>query len=784
MKLRTTIDYRTAWGEELVICFGPKRYPMNYTNNGVWKVEIDRFKPEKTMEYHYEVEFGGNVVRKEWRSHKLPTHLFQNKKIIEIEDLWLERPDDAPFYSSAFTEGIFGRQQASKAHQESDVNICIKVNFPTLRPDEKLALAASGLGDWSKFYILDDSAFPEFTIGLHIDKPIEYKFVILSSGSLKPLFWEEGSNRSIASPADSASCHIIQAYTPLFPRKAWKGVGTAIPVFSLRTEDDFGIGEFYDLKKMVDWAHITGQSILQLLPINDTTMTGKKEDSYPYNAISTFALHPQFINLPAAGVPVDDEYKSLQKELNALDKVDYERVNAEKHRLLRKSFAASRVTSRKAYKDFFESNKSWLLPYAVFSALRDEFGTAEFRNWGVYAKYSAKKVDEYYAKNKKAVDYYCFLQYIADQQLSEVCTYAHSQGVVLKGDLPIGISRTSVEAWLHSDLFHMDSQAGAPPDAFSATGQNWGFPTYNWEKMAQDGYAWWKARLGKMSQYFDAFRIDHILGFFRIWEIPLASKSGLDGYFNPALPYSAEELRARGLNPDDKYLFIEDPRKKGHYHPRIGVDGGDNFNRLAEEFFYHRHNEFWKQSALAKLPALMDSTKMLACGEDLGMIPATVPDVMNELKILSLEIQRMPKSVEQTFAHPNNYPYHSVCTTSTHDMNPIRAWWEEDRDMTQKFYNQMLQEHGYAPQFCEPWVCRKILLQHLYSPAMLTILPLQDWLSMDGNLRYQGNPAEERINIPANPRHYWRYRMHLSVEQLLGEKVFNENLKTMIIQSR
>ena len=166
------------------------------------------------------------------------------------------------------------------------------------------------------------------------------------------------------------------------------------------------------------------------------------------------------------------------------------------------------------------------------------------------------------------------------------------------------------------------------------------------------------------------------------------------------------------------------------------------------------------------------------------MIPATVPDVMRELKILSLEIQRMPKSVEETFAHPDNYPYLSVCTTSTHDMNPIRAWWEEDRDMTQKFYNTMLQEHGNAPQFCEPWVCRKILLQHLYSPAMLTILPLQDWLSMDGNLRYQENPADERINVPANPRHYWRYRMHLTIEQLLGEKKFNENLRTMIIQSR
>lgn len=784
MKLRTTIDYRTEWGESLVLCFGSKRYPMTYLDGGIWCAEIERFNPEKNPEYHYEVEFGGDTVRKEWRSHRLPLERIAGKKTIEIEDLWLDRPEDAPFYSSAFVDGIFGRGKVSKVNEPADRNVCLKVNFPTLRPEESLAVAGSFVGDWKKFLVLDDSAFPEFTLGLHIDCSSEYKFVILDRKSGEPLFWEEGANRSLAPLAAKDSCIVLQACTPVFGRKPWKGVGTAIPVFSLRSEEDFGIGEFHDLKKMVDWAADTRQNILQLLPINDTTMTGKKEDSYPYNAISTFALHPQFIHLPAAGVPEDEEYKALQKELNSLDKVDYERVNAEKHRLLRKAFAASRITSRKAYKEFFEENKSWLLPYAVFSALRDKFGTADFQQWGTYSKYSAAKVDDYYQKNKKAVDYYCFLQYLADEQLSEVCAYAHAKGVVLKGDLPIGISRTSVEAWLHSDLFHMDSQAGAPPDAFSATGQNWGFPTYNWERMAQDGYAWWKARLGKMSQYFDAFRIDHILGFFRIWEIPLTSKSGLDGYFNPALPYPAEELRNRGLNPEDTRLFIEDPRKKGHYHPRIGVRDSENFNRLSDDFFYRRHNEFWKQSALRKLPALLDSTRMLACGEDLGMIPATVPDVMHELKILSLEIQRMPKSVEETFAHPDNYPYHSVCTTSTHDMNPIRAWWEEDREMTQRFYNQMLQENGHAPQFCEPWVCRKILLQHLYSPAMLTILPLQDWLSMDGNLRYPGNPVDERINIPANPRHYWRYRMHISLEQLLEEKNFNENLRTMIIQSR
>jgi 4-alpha-glucanotransferase len=363
-----------------------------------------------------------------------------------------------------------------------------------------------------------------------------------------------------------------------------------------------------------------------------------------------------------------------------------------------------------------------------------------------------------------------------------------------------------------------------------------------------------------MSEYFDAFRIDHILGFFRIWEIPMDAVHGLLGYFNPALPYSADELAAVGFDVEDgkwaspitydwvlweifgdlaeevktgylkdgkllpaydtqrkvvdklkgedektvrlreglltlldDVLFVEDPRQKGYYHPRISGQSTYSyrsldayrrsaFEKLHNDFFYHRHNQFWYESAMKKLPELLDSTGMLACGEDLGMIPACVPDVMNSLRILSLEIQRMPKSVEETFADPARYPYLSVCTTSTHDMNPIRAWWEEDRELTDRFFHEVVGGHGDTPYFCEPWVCRYVLDRHLASPAMFTIIPLQDWLSMDLNIRLE-DPTKERINVPANSRHYWRYRMHLTLEALMDEIDFNENLTGMIVNS-
>lgn len=566
----------------------------------------------------------------------------------------------------------------------------------------------------------------------------------------------------------------------------WKGAGTAIPVFALRSEDDFGVGEFLDLKKMVDWAVLTGQTFLQLLPVNDTTMFGTLDDSYPYNANSTFALHPQFINLPAAGVPVDKEYLKLQKQLNSFVKdgrpeTDYVSVNREKRRLLRKAFDANwkSLSRTKAYRNFLAANREWLIPYSRFCALRDEFGTPDFSQWGEFAVYDEARLERWNKSHRSETDFNCFLQFHLDAQFRQVRDYAHSKGVVLKGDLPIGVSRTSADAWQFPKLFNMDSQAGAPPDAFSADGQNWGFPTYNWEEMAKDGYAWWKARLRKMSEYFDAFRIDHILGFFRIWQIPVPEKSGLAGYFSPALPYSADELRSWGYgNRMDR--FIEDPHRPGWYHPRIDAkDLGD----LYIDFFYRRHNEFWKHNAMDKLSALLGSTNMLACGEDLGMIPACVPEVMQRLNILSLEIQRMPKDPAQTFADPARYPYGCVCTTSTHDMSPIRAWWEEDRSLSQRFYNEALGCGGAAPYFCEPWVCRRIVEQHLWSPAMLVILPLQDWLSISPELRYKGNPADERINVPAIPRYHWDYRMHLSLEELLAAKDFNTDVATLVKSS-
>ena len=519
----------------------------------------------------------------------------------------------------------------------------------------------------------------------------------------------------------------------IFDRPGFRGAGTAIPVFSLRSEEGFGVGEFRDIPKFVDWMERTGQCVLQLLPINDTTRHGEWGDSYPYSPVSSFALHPIYIHLPEVGVKEDAAYLKAKKELNALPTVDYPRVVKLKIKYLKLAFAknGAKDLATPACRKFIKDNAFWLEPYAQFCAKRDGISP----------------------------DFYRWVQFHLDKQLSRAVKYAHEKGVFLKGDLPIGVGRDSVDAATYPQLYNLDSSAGAPPDFFSTDGQNWGFPTYNWEEMAKDDYAWWKARLRTMAKYFDAYRIDHILGFFRIWEIPLPHKSGLLGHFNPAMPYSRDEINALGL--PILGLFIEDPRKPGWFHPLITPDTSkleswqkERFDALYTDFFFHRHNDFWARNAMRKLPKLLSCTGMLACGEDLGMVPDCVPGVMDHEKILSLEMQRMEKG--------RPWPYLSVVATSSHDMTSIRLWNGNEKS---------------------PEECRRILKEHLDSLSMLAIFPLQDWLSMDGALRWP-NPAEERINDPADPDNKWRWRMHLTTTQLLESSEFCTKVASLVKDSR
>ena len=811
MKLLFNLEYQTTFGEELVLNIlkengKVEQHKMGTLNGLNWTCTINHGKACTYVDYYYSVYRGDEEYRHEWlvQPHRLEFSATKATRYI-VYDHWIDIPEDSYLYSSAFTDCVFARECRLSKEADYSRTVRLKVRAPQLRGNERLAVIGGGetLGNWEAKRALEMAEHEqnEWAITLDADaltRTFEFKFVALDEEvDLTPL-WENGMNRTIVLPdmeqGDVVVYELPQAYFPVYP---WKGAGTVVPVFSLRSEGSFGVGDFGDLKLMIEWCDKTRQRILQVLPITDTNMTGTWQDSYPYNSISIYALHPQYCDLRQLPAIKDEqkraEMEQLRQELNALPQIDYERMFKAKMDYLRIVFAQewTSVQRRPDYKKFFDENKEWLVPYAAFCYYRDLYGTAEFSKWPAGATVANTQKSTF--KDKKQLQFWYYVQYCLDSQMHAAHAHARAHRVILKGDIPIGISRDGVEAWVEPKYFNLNGQAGAPPDPFSADGQNWGFPTYNWDEMLKDNCQWWVRRFRKMAEYFDAYRIDHVLGFFRIWEIPMPEKSGLMGQFAPALGMSIEEIAGYGVQFNEG-LFLVDHKRNDRWHPRIAVQYQEAFeqlsdeqkfcfNRLYNDYFYRRNNQFWYQEAMKKLPRLTQATRMLVCAEDLGMVPDCVPWVMNELRILSLEIQTMPKDPNVRFGKLSHNPYRSVCTFSTHDMPTLRQWWDEDYERTQDYYGaSTLHRSGEAPHPLPGWLAKDIVSRHLTSPSMLCLLSLQDWLSIDEKLRLPDANAE-RINIPANPRHYWRYRMHLTIEQLMAADELNNEISTLIIQS-
>ena len=813
MKLIFNLDYHTTFGESLVLnIMGTEgkvqQHKMATVDGEHWSCEVTKNKTgEGYIDYYYTLQQGDETTRHEWlvEPHRLELAAEKGARYT-VYDHWIDIPEDAYMYSSAFTDCVAARKRTLSVATKYARTVRLKVRAPQLRAGERLALVGGPeiLGAWNprEAVAMAEHDCNEWVVSIDAAQlPVgrfEFKFVIVSAARDVAPMWEEGYNRSVDLPELSDGEVVVyelpQACFNIYP---WKGSGTVVPIFSLRSEGSFGVGDFGDLKMMIAWADMTGQRVLQVLPINDTNITHTWQDSYPYNSISIYALHPQYTDLRQLPEIKDEkrktQFEALRLELNALPQIDYERMFSAKMDYLRELFSQEWgiVSRRTSYKNFFEQNKEWLVPYAAFCYYRDKYGTAAFSEWPKEATLAAV-THHPVAAVQQELNFWYFVQYNLDQQMRAAHDFAREHRVVLKGDIPIGISRDGVEAWVEPKYFNLNGQAGAPPDPFSADGQNWGFPTYNWDEMLKDGCSWWVRRFRKMAQYFDAYRIDHVLGFFRIWEIPVPEKSGLMGQFSPALGMSKEEIASYGVDFKEG-LFLVDHKRSDRWHPRISIqyyqayqelDEGQkyHFNNLYNDYFYRRNNQFWYQEAMKKLPRLTQATRMLVCAEDLGMVPDCVPWVMNELRILSLEIQTMPKDPNVRFGKLSHNPYRSVCTFSTHDMPTLRQWWDEDNEQTQAYYNGPLRRGGEAPHPLPGWLAKDIVSRQLTSPSMLCLLSLQDWLSVDDKLRLPDQNAE-RINIPANPRHYWRYRMHLTIEQLMQADEFNNTIRTLIVQS-
>ena len=857
------------------------RHLMTTDDNAHWTFDwnADAWTAD-AADYFFTIEHAGTTLRREWTTIRHRLDLPRRPQTsVRFYCRWIDMPHDTYRYSSAFTECLHPHP-VHPVHSPGDRCVRLVCRAPQLRSGHRLVLTGSDriLGEWNPQQGIPmtehgyNEWVAEIAADLLTDAHLEFKFVIIPDDSSSPI-WEECPNRHLTvTPASGLAVYELdQSFYPLSDERV---AGTLIPVFSLRSEGSFGVGDFGDLKHMIDYVASTGQKALQVLPINDTTITHTWTDSYPYNCISIYALHPQYIDLRQLPQLADasrrQHYSKLQAELNALPKIDYERVNQAKLAYMEELYKQEGAKTMKTadFKQYFEANKQWLVPYAAFCHYRDLYGTASFGKWpehrtfdeSLRAAMANSRTSEY-----KKVAYWYYVQYNLDKQMRQAHDYARKRHVILKGDIPIGVSRDGVETWVEPRYFNLNGQAGAPPDAFATDGQNWGFPTYNWDEMLKDGCAWWVKRFTKMSQYFDAYRIDHVLGFFRIWEIPIDAVSGLLGQFSPALGMTREQIEGYGLHfqdyftepfitdwslertfhdragevkekylehtwgdryrlkpdyntqrkiqqafkgrdsQDDKnlctalmslaadVLFVRDRKDPYKFHPRIAVQHAfvyeslydsdkATFNKLYDDYFYRRNNDFWYREAMKKLPKLVEATRMLVCAEDLGMVPACVPWVINELRILSLEIQSMPKDNHVKFGVLANNPYRSVSTISTHDMPTMRQWWDEDWNVAQKYYNEVLWKQGPAPHPMPGWLAEQVVANHLNCPSMLCLLSFQDWTAIDEDERL-ADENDERINVPAIPRYYWRYRMHKSIEQLMADNSFNAKVKKLIAQS-
>ncbi|AZA58926.1 4-alpha-glucanotransferase [Chryseobacterium shandongense] len=873
MKIYFNVGYSTKVGERLQLVISEEdvvsqTHPMFYEENGQWKCEVDYFS--KSISYQYQlVDEKGNLLRQEFVLHRL--NFPHNYKEFIIFDHWNNKNFPENYLNNKILYNKLNTFKPEKISVLKKHTHLFRIEAPIYHPEWSVVLLGStaSLGNWDyeKAVHLSQTDFGiwETSVEIPENEFIQYKYCLYDKVSGKVFDLETGENRFALPNTSKDVLHIVSDHYFKFKLyQMYHDAGVAVPIFSLRTDDGFGVGEFLDLKKLADWSKETNLGIIQILPINDTTANYTWTDSYPYAAVSVYALHPQYISLEKLDFPLPEhltaEYHTEKSELNALDLIDYEKMISGKWKYLKAVFDADKekIYKDRNFKKFIKDNESWLIPYAAFCVLRDKYKTPNFNEWKTHKKYIPGKIAPFFSAKSKDYDasmLHAWVQYQLHLQLKEAIDYTHNLGVSVKGDLPIGIYRFSVEAWTEPELFGMDFQAGAPPDQFTELGQNWEFPTYNWEAMKADDYKWWKNRFKALEQYFDAMRIDHILGFFRIWRMPVSATQGILGYFYPAVPVTLEEFgrwhipfnfdryckpyindqilwnyfgeeRGKALefinnNHDGTYSFKEEfntqrklsdffkknPRgpiedqlislcanvlflieeRNGQvvYHPRFNVYKTESYKYLSDwekkaiydlyhDYFFKRQDHLWYEKAMEKLPVILNSTKMLICGEDLGLVPDCVPVVMDELAIVALKVQRMP-SDNIPFYNPKNAGYLNVVTASSHDSSTLRQWWKENPSLTQQYFNLQLIQYGQAPDNLDPYLAEIIMKQHLYNDAMLSIFPIQEFLATDQRLA-NIEMDNERINNPAVFPHYWRYRMHLKLEDLNDESDFNKKI--------
>lgn len=441
-----------------------------------------------------------------------------------------------------------------------------------------------------------------------------------------------------------------------------------VPVFSMRREGDLGIGDTTAVRQCIDWLKMYEVGFLQLLPIN---VSGS--DNSPYSAISSVAL--DFIYLDMAVIPElsQEDVETVRQELAGdwleADKVDYAMVRKAKSKLLRLAYQRYEQAGNRSseFQSFMEKEADWLVPYCKYRWLMEEAGgDAGSEDWTCWpdAFNTAEKALKYERDKDAKTDgyprvvqeYYAWVQWHAFAQWKAVTNYADTVGMKLMGDIPIGVSCASADVFFEPQWFKKDLFGGAPPetvfkdDAFACKwGQNWGVPLYDWDALREDDFSWWKRRISKLTDIFHIFRIDHILGFYRIYAFPWHPKRNSE-----FLELNHEEAK--------KLTFGELP----HFHPRADDSMTNKAMNLMDGDVY--------------LKAVLEAAQGYeVVGEDLGCVPDYVRPHLMELGIAGFKICHWETNMFGDAQKPHEHPDCSFATYGTHDHPSIRSMWEELR---------------------------------------------------------------------------------------------------------
>ena len=510
--------------------------------------------------------------------------------------------------------------------------------------------------------------------------------------------------------------------------KAWKKIGIFphhglnIPLFSIRTKKSCGIGEFLDLLPLIDWCLSLKIDILQLLPLNESGL-----DPSPYNAHSACALHPIYLSLHA--LPFIEGFEQEIKNFTFLNNYPSLLYHAVLHKKLifLKKYLKKRGEKIKKDNDYllFLQKQEWLLPYALFKVLKDHFQQKHWKDWPETFKeitsHHFKVLSRQYAQE---IEFYTLLQYLCFSQLKKVKAYAASKNIFLKGDVPILVSPDSADVWFHRSFFNLELAAGSPPNSLDPDGQYWGFPLYNWKAMEQNHYEWWKKRFLFANEFYHIFRIDHIIGFFRLFAIPREQ------------------------------------------HPKKG-------------FFTPKQAGIMEAQGKTMLHLLTHLSHVLPIGEDLGEVPSFVADSLKEFGIPGTKIFRWQRYWEKkgAFIPYNAYEPISMTTVSTHDIDTVPLWWEKNSEDAKAY--AAFKKWTYQEKLSKEYLF-EILWESHHSSSLFHINLLQEYLALCPELTW-ANLEKERINYPGTiQKRNWSYRYKMHLETLIHHTQLNELMQKII----